>query len=59
MAYFDFRGIFCVIESGFETIIANDEVVAWEERHDGAFSNTSISDNQYGLWVFFVDRDGF
>ena len=47
MAYLNFGGVLCVVESRFEAVITDDEVVAGKERHDGAFADAGVSDDEY------------
>jgi hypothetical protein len=52
------RGGSGVVQGGFETLIANHQIVAGEKGHYGTFTHTGIPDHQDGLGVLFVDGDG-
>jgi hypothetical protein len=57
MTDFDLRGG-RVIEVGLETVVFDDQLSTSQERHDGGFTDTSVSYDKDGLLVFVVDGDG-
>lgn len=58
MTDFDFR-LSGVVESGFESIIFDNEFGSTEEGHDGTFSDTGVTDHDDGILILIIDGYGF